>query len=109
MKTRIEINCPNANKIYDGKGVLFKLKLGGKTFLNDGKFLVAPNSKAMWIEYNMRIVKGEMVSDILPITDEIIKSIFPASKQVIDDSKDEIVFVIVQPICISLDKKPSLS
>ena len=107
MKNRVEIDCPKAWDTYNDKGVLFQRISFGKPVIIEGKFSVALNSKAMWIEWIVEVTAGKVTFESIPVTPEILGGILPASQKVVDDSKGKILFVVQKPIQPVRDTKPS--
>lgn len=88
-----QINCPGAYEKYDKKVVLLRIRKNKRESEIEGVFWVSPDSKDMRIDFvgfagNVRTV------DSLPIDDRTAQSIVPAPKQVTDETKGRVQFLI---------------
>ena len=94
MQDYPEINCPNAYELYHGKGVLFQVRRGREIKIWEGKFRVALNSKYILIDVVVEQTAASVTEDHLPLTQEIVESIQPAPKEVLESCENRIAFVI---------------
>ena len=89
-----EINCPHAYELYHGKGVLFRVRRGNRKTVWKGTFRVALNSKYIVIDVVVEGTATSFTEEHLPLTQEIVESIIPAPKEVLESFENQIAFLI---------------
>jgi hypothetical protein len=98
MRKHIEIECPGAYDIYNGKRLLFVRMVCGQPVLTHGKFLVGENSNWIDIDWIVSFTSSKRVVEHIPVSQEIYQNIQPAFQNVLDDFEGQIPFVIPTPI-----------
>jgi hypothetical protein len=91
-----EIDRWGAHELYHDKGVMFRVRTGGRVETRKGKFFVAADSK--WMRIDLVVQEADKPSTVLhiPISQEIVESISPASKLVQEQFGNQVAFVIPQ-------------
>lgn len=107
MKNAVKIDFPNLREAYNEKGVLFARLEYGKPVATTGRFLVHPKGNAMWIEWVVEATIAKRTIETIPVTQEMLSGIRPASEDLLRDSNGEIVYQIPTPIKAVRDNPPS--
>jgi hypothetical protein len=91
-----EIDCPEAHDLYHDKGVMFRVKSGGRVETWKGKFCVAESSKWMRIDVVVPGTENGVTEQQFPISQETLETIRPAPKLVMEQAGTQVAFVIPQ-------------
>src|SRR5439155_1603650 len=94
MKTRPEIDCPDAFEKYNDKAVRFRTRIEGISTAIVGRFFVAGNSKWISIRWIVETDENHFVREDIPVEQATMASIFPVSPEVEDRAGKRIAFVV---------------
>ncbi len=91
-----EIDFPGAYERYHGKGVLFRVKVGTKVESRRGRLSVGEDSRWMRIDTGVEGAANLQASPPVPLTQEMVESLRPATKLVQEQYGNTVSFVLPQ-------------